>query len=93
MTEQSVVPSIFRLTDRISFSRGSSFSRSSFSRGFRFRGLCFLGDLRFRGLRFLGGLRFRGLCFLGGLRFLEGLCFRGVFGLRSSLSRHPLSSP
>ena len=54
MTGQTVVISIFRLTDRTS-------KRSSFSRGLCFRGLRFLGVFRFRGLRFLGGLRFRGV--------------------------------
>ena len=53
-----------------------------------------------RGLRFLGGFRFlpaessfsTGYSFSRGLRFVERLRFRGVFGLRSSLSRHPETS-
>ena len=66
---------------RISFSRGSSFSRSLFSRGSSFSRSLFSRGSSFSRFRFLGALRFRGLRFLGGRRFRE------VFGLRFLVTR------
>lgn len=76
VTERSIVPSIFRLADRI-------------LRGFCFLGgVCVWGLCFLESLCFLGGLPLRGLRFLGSLCFVGGLHFRGVFSLCSWLSRH-----
>lgn len=58
----------------------------TFTDGFDGGPRSFSRESSFRGHHFLEGLRFLGdFCFLGGLRFRGSL----VFGLQSSLSRHP----
>ena len=81
MTERSAVPSPSRIY-RISFSRGSSFSRSSFSRGSSFSRSSFS-----RGSSFSGGSSFSRSSFSRGRRF------RGIFGPRSSVFTFKSLSP